>query len=1003
MRRKSTIFLLSLLLIFKVSTAQWKITPGPSMTSPLCLSSVDSLLFVATSSGVYKSSDDGLTWEFLEVGAVTNSFSCILTFNSIIYIGTNGSAATNDDGLFKSIDYGNTWTKCKNGKIYQLFSSGNKLFVTSTGGFFSSQDNGLTWQQEFSSISIQYLTANTNKLFGCDPFTGIYSRQASDTAWNSLSIAGITDLDFESIAVKDSILCVATTGDFFISHNLGGSWTHPSNSGIVNLPITSLFLDNNFIYGATNSYLIRSQDGGNTWDTINYTAPQAIAKYQNKLLLGNQNGLYLSTDYGTTWTTLYSVNLLTAIRSLATKDSIILAGISNTLYYSSDDGNHWDKTVLNGGNINCILPVDSLVLVGTLTGTGIFKRNWNDTSWTSINNGLTNLSIRSLARNGNIIYAGTSNGLFSSTNLGQNWTDISSTLPYRYIYSILIDSSRIFVGTSNGVYFTQNNGTSWALAPISIPAGTVVQTLAMKDSIILAGTFGYGVFISTDHGLSWSPSNSGFTGTNYFVRFITVIGSNIYSSLTSQSTPTIGLLFLSADNGANWTYSPPVINGVIYSKINAIANNGHHLFAVSNTNFLLKKPVAQLLNSCAYTVAAKSYVCEYDSVLLSANNGPGFTYQWLRQGIPISGATSPTYYAKQSGQYSCTFGGGCVGTSPSFTLYGRFAPQPTISPSYHIICPQNDSALFSVDNPLSSYTYQWKHSSGIIPGATNLNYYAKVLGNYYCIVTDSFQCKGISNPTLLDYNPYADSIITITGSPAICMGDSIELQANNGVGNSHQWMLNGVNLPSDTLYFCYAKIEGVYNCLLTFGCKTLSIPITISYTPNSYFIPHLDTLIPNVWHIENLCSGNSSLTYVWDWGDFTSSAGDSPAHLYSTTSKYNVCVTATDSSGCSNSYCDSIYASAIYITPSLATNSSTTISSINKVEIYPIPFSNELTIDLNSNDFTQIKIYNLFGNVIYQNKLKNKLTINSVSFSKGIYIVELTDGKTLFHRKVYKY
>ena len=200
----------------------------------------------------------------------------------------------------------------------------------------------------------------------------------------------------------------------------------------------------------------------------------------------------------------------------------------------------------------------------------------------------------------------------------------------------------------------------------------------------------------------------------------------------------------------------------------------------------------------------------------------------------------------------------------------------------------------------------------------------------------------------------------------------------------------------------FAKQKGVYNCIETYNCVTLSIPITITYTPDCYFIPHPDTIISNVWHIENLCSGNSNLTYVWDWGDFTSSAGDSPAHLYSTTSKYNVCVTATDSSGCSNSYCDSIYASAIYITPSLATNSSTTIGSINKVEIYPIPFSNELTIDLNTNDFIQIKIYNLFGNLIYQNQLKNKLTINSVGFAKGIYIVELSDGKTFVHRKVYK-
>jgi len=41
-----------------------------------------------------------------------------------------------------------------------------------------------------------------------------------------------------------------------------------------------------------------------------------------------------------------------------------------------------------------------------------------------------------------------------------------------------------------------------------------------------------------------------------------------------------------------------------------------------------------------------------DSVLLSCNTSPTFSYQWKHNGVAINGATSSSYYAKQSGSYT---------------------------------------------------------------------------------------------------------------------------------------------------------------------------------------------------------------------------------------------------------------------------------------------------------------------------------------------------------------
>lgn len=1004
---KSKLYLLIILLSYsRIILAQWQITQGPGMLAPRCIASIDSVIFVATYGGLYKSIDGGVNWEAKKTGAITNSYSCIYSLNSILYLGTNGSMVTSDDGLFKSTDYGNTWTKCKDGKMFQIQSVGNKLFVLATGGTYSSVDNGVTWKDETvtSGLSMQGLASNSNKIFGYIHNVGIYSREAADTSWSTLNVSGITDMDFESLASKDSTICVATTADFFISSNMGISWIHPLNTGIITSVISPLLIDSSFIFAGTTGGLIRTSNNGVSWDTLITGAVACLIKFNNKLLLGTQNGLFSSSDFGSSWVNLYSIYSLNPIKCLANKDSVILAGLSNSIYYSADDGDNWNKTSVNNGNISCLMSMDTIIFSGTSSGGGVYKKNWNDTIWSSINNGLSNLNITVLANSGNTIYAGTNNGLFCSTNQGQNWTDISSSLPYKNIYALLIDGSNIYAGTVNGVYISQNNGVSWSLSGSGIPAGAKVQTLAIKDSIIFAGTFGYGIFISNDQGTNWIASNSGIPATNIFVKFISITGSNVFACLTSQTNLTIGTLYLSIDNGASWSANVPNINNITYSNINAIGYNGNNIFAASNSNFLLKKPLAQLPNSCATISSSQSYFCENDSFLLSANAQTGYTYQWLKHGIPISGATSSIYYAKQVDYYSCVFGGGCLGTSPQILIHKKPVPQPTISTNYFAICPQNDSSLIQIDSVIPSYSYQWYRWDTLISGATQSSYYAKKYGSYVCIAEDSFLCHGISNPQYIGLDPYADTSISAANSTAICHGDSVLLQVNNGLGNMHQWRRNGVNIAGATNADYYAKLEGSYNCLITFHCTTLTNSISVSYTPTANFIAHSDTLIPNVWHIQNLSIGKTNMTYLWDWGDFTSSTGDSAAHLYTVASNYAICLTATDSGGCTGTYCDTIFASAIYIIPPLSDNLNQSLNKgwSNEIKVFPVPFSNQLDILLTDTKPVNLKIYNILGKLIYQNKFSSKLTIPSQAFAEGMYLLEFSDDEKLLYKKISK-
>lgn len=976
------------------------------MTSPLCITNEDSILFVATSGGVYRSVDNGLTWGVLNLGVVTNSFSCMATMDSIIYIGTNGSLAVADDGIFKSSDLGVTWSKCRIGKIDQMQPFGNKLFINATGGIFSSNDQGISWSGMGTPI-VDHMAATSNLLFGCEYGVGVYSRQVSDTTWTPLLTNGITDLDFKSIAAQDSVLCLATTGDFFISLNQGNTWNHPTNSGIINAPITSLLIDSNLIFGASAVGLIRSSDNGASWDTVLNSDISTIKKENGYLFAGTPDGLLKSIDRGVTWSTLYSVYSPSAIKCLANMDSIIIAGISNTVYFSNNNGQSWNSSNINGGNINCLLSIDSTLYVGTTSSnTGIFKGNLHDTSWTAINNGLGNKNINTLIHSGGIIYAGTANGLFSSSDSGLTWISltISNALPYKNISAIVVDGQQIFVGTTNGIYVTQNNGTNWNLSGNGLPLATKIMSLAIKDSLLFAGTFGYGVFISSDHGTTWLPSNSGLPGTYIYVRLMCVINSNIFISLTSQSNSSLGVLYMSTDNGTSWVVNNPTVNNILYQKVNAVASNERDLFASSNSNFLLKKSLLQLPNSCAVITTSKSYVCDYDSVAIIANVTPGYTYQWLKAGIPIPGANASTFYVKEAATYSCRFGGTCVGTSPAITVYGKPSPELSISTNHFAICPHNDSSLVVVDSIVPSWTFQWYNLGGPIIGATQQNFFAKAMGSYYCIAIDTLSCKGMSNILLIGSNPYTDSTITAYDDTLICEGDSCHLEAVNAVGYIYQWILDGSYIPGATSVEYYAKQEGVYTCLVKYECFTFSNPISVKYSPRAYFIPHPDSVIANVWHLQNLSEGSTTLAYSWNWGDFSPpSQGLTASHLYTVPAEYNICLTVTDSGVCFNTYCDSLFAGAIYIIPPLNTGiePSKNLPYSESIRIYPTQFNDKIHI-ISPSSNNAVNIYNVFGRPIYVAKIPSITTINTENFEKGLYVIEVSNGQLFQRQKIIK-
>lgn len=73
------------------------------------------------------------------------------------------------------------------------------------------------------------------------------------------------------------------------------------------------------------------------------------------------------------------------------------------------------------------------------------------------------------------------------------------------------------------------------------------------------------------------------------------------------------------------------------------------------------------------------------------------------------------------------------------------------------------------------------------------------------------------------------------------------------------------------------------------------------------------------------------------------------------------------------------------------------------VEVFPNPFSNELTFTAENNEQLVVSIFDIFGQKILQETFTNKITINTDNFSNGIYIYVLnSDRKIITRGKVIK-
>ena len=274
------------------------------------------IIYIGTASGIFRSSDNSGSWEFLG-----NGLPYLLVTALAVHTDANGDeslfAGTNSSGIFRSTDYGNTWEGIDNGygsvDVNALLVNGDYIYAAGSTGVFFSTDNGNNWNQSDSSLKI-----------------AIYSFAASD----SIVFAG------------------GDRGTVYRSKDFGSSWSQVHADLEGNNCTWGMAISGKNIYAGRAFGLCRSTDGGTNWSDVNGNYIISVSCMGSKVFAGKVNGgIIFSNNNGTSWLDANVGTGYNKIQAFTQSGFDLFAGGSGGVFKLTKNINMWD-TISIGAPVN---------------------------------------------------------------------------------------------------------------------------------------------------------------------------------------------------------------------------------------------------------------------------------------------------------------------------------------------------------------------------------------------------------------------------------------------------------------------------------------------------------------------------------------------------------------------------------------------------------------------------------------------------------------------------
>ena len=492
--------------------------------------------------GVRKSTNGGTTWSDTGLPWRTDQNR---TIRRLVIHPTDSKIllAATSDGVYRTDNTGLTWNQVVTASAYDAEFQHNdgKIAYVTTSHVMKSTNAGETFDATTATCagtrySIEIAHSNPKTLYTLCTDGAVQKSTDAGTSWANTRAPGVSLYGY-----YDNVLAVSPVSDKVVwvaGFNImkttdgGATWASVPMAGhLDNHALRFLASSGSTILAGNDGGLFKSTDAGSTWTSLNkglgITQFYGVGSSKTGTImeLGAQDNGHVKYDTGT-WTSITGADGMRGFIDWNNAGNIYASIQNGQLYRSTDGGSTFVgiNTPCGGKWVTPFQqdPTEATTIYAATCS--VYKSTNQGTEWTDISGPLagidTFVSLKVSPSDPNCIYAGNGNKLYRTTTGGMPWDDITAGLLVvsNYLTDVTVsdtDPNLVWVtfsgyNAAEKVYKSQDGGETWKNISGTLPNMPV-------DTIVYEKKADNPVYIGTDAGVyyrhdglgDWMPYKSG--------------------------------------------------------------------------------------------------------------------------------------------------------------------------------------------------------------------------------------------------------------------------------------------------------------------------------------------------------------------------------------------------------------------------------------------------------------------------------------------------------------
>jgi PKD repeat protein len=494
---------------------------------------------------------------------------------------------------------------------------------------------------------------------------------------------------------------------------------------------------------------------------------------------------------------------------------------------------------------------------------------------------------------------GTYNVILTATNECGSTSDTVSVV----ILSSAPPSAAFSVNPSSGcapltVNFT-NNSTGAVSYSWSFPGGNPTVSTETNPTVVYDTAGVYTVTLTATNAFGSSTATSSITVNAAPVAGFTYVVNNDTSFVfTNTSTGATSYLWTFGDGDSSTVASPvhdyPAIDSIVQYTVIMQAINGCGVVSDTQIVSVITDPTA------GFTASSNSGCAPLTVQFTNTSSSNATSFDWQFPGGTPSSSTAqtpPAIVYAVPGTYTVTLtASNSAGSSTSTqTIVVNGGPTANFSATVSGL-----TATF-VNGSSNGTTYDWTFGDGGSSSDANPTHDYAADGTYTVVLTATNSCgtSTFTQNVVITTAPGAGFSVSTSSGCAVLTVNFTDISSGNPV--SWAWDFPGGTPSSSTEQnpTVQYSVSGVYDVTLVVtsvggGTSSFTQPgiITVNGTPLAGF-----TSSSNGSTVSFANTSSNATSYVWNFGDGSSSMEENPSHTYLTDGEYTVTLLATNNCG----------------------------------------------------------------------------------------------------------